>query len=403
MLPFHVMTKPVGPLCNLDCEYCFYLEKQKLFPSGHSFRMRDDVLEHYIRNFIESQPAREVQFAWQGGEPTLLGVDFFERAIALQKEYANGRTIQNSLQTNGTLLDDRWGAFLRENGFLVGISIDGPAHLHDTYRTDKGGEPSFDRVVRGIEVLKKHRVEFNTLTVLNRENTRHPLAVYRFLKQIGSGFIQFIPVVERETAGRDALAGPPGSAGEDGADSCVTPWSVRPIDYGNFLVSVFREWVRNDVGRVFVQMFDVTLAAWAGAPPGLCVFAPKCGNALAMESNGDVYSCDHYVYPDYRIGNIMRSDFREMLASEHQVKFGNDKTDALPGHCRSCRYRFACHGGCPKHRFLKTPDGRPGLNYLCAGYRKFFRASEPAMKMMASLLRAGRAPAEIMSAERRFA
>ncbi len=390
------MTKPVGPLCNLNCKYCFYLEKQRLFPAGHSLRMADDVLERYIRHYIESQPTEEVQFAWQGGEPTLLGVGFFKKAVALQKRFANGRRIQNAFQTNGTLLDDDWGAFLHENQFLVGISIDGPRHIHDVYRTDKGGEPSFDQVVRGIEILKKHRVEFNTLTVVNRRNARHPLAVYRFLKQIGSGYIQFIPIVEREDETADGLAGPPDPNDETSLDHHVTPWSVRPIDYGNFLVSIFREWVKKDVGRIFVQMFDATLASWAGERPGLCVFAPKCGTGLAMESNGDVYSCDHYVYPEYRIGNIMKGDFQEMIGSQKQTKFGNDKSDALPDCCRRCAYRFACNGGCPKHRFLRSSDREPGLNYLCAGYRKFFRATEPHMKTMTRLLRAGRAPAEVM-------
>ncbi len=385
-IPFNVMTKPIGPLCNLNCEYCFYLEKLNLYSDRHSHRMPDEVLERYIRHFIESQPAGmpEIQFTWQGGEPTLLGVEFFEKAVALQQRYANGRRITNAFQTNGTLLDDRWGEFLHKNDFLVGISIDGPRHIHDIYRTDKGGGASFDRVMRGIEILKKHKVEFNTLTVVNRKNSQHPVAIYRFLKEVGSGHIQFIPIVERldPDPGAEALAGPPDPEDQSTLDRHVTPWSVRPIDYGNFLVSIFREWVKKDVGKVFVQMFEVTLGAWAGKPPGLCVLAPKCGNGLAMESNGDVYLCDHYVYPEYRLGNIMNGDLREMLGSEKQTKFGDDKSDALPECCRNCRYLFACYGGCPKHRFLRASNGEPGLNYLCAGYRKFFRASEPHMKRL---------------------
>ncbi len=397
-VPFHVMTKPVGPLCNLDCRYCFYLEKLDLYSSRRSHRMPDDVLERYVRHFIESQPARlpEIEFCWQGGEPTLLGVEFFEKAVALQKQYAGGRRVANAFQTNGTLLDDRWGAFLHDNGFLVGISIDGPRHMHDVHRTDKGGGASFDRVLQGIEILKKHNVRFNTLTVVNRHNARHPLTVYSFLKKVGSGYIQFIPVVEREDPDSETLAGPPDLEDESGLDRHVTPWTVRPADYGDFLATIFREWVKKDVGRVFVQMFDVTLGAWAGAPAGLCAFAPKCGGALAMESNGDVFSCDHYVYPEYLLGNIMNGDLREMVISDQQTKFGNDKTDTLPEYCRKCRYLFACNGGCPKHRFLTTPDGEPGLNYLCAGFKKFFRASESGMKKMTALLQAERAPAEIM-------
>ncbi len=394
--PFHVMTKPTGPLCNLNCDYCFYLEKQGFFPRGHAFRMSDAVLERYIRDYIGSQPTPEVTFAWQGGEPTLLGLPFFEKVIELQKRHADGRRIDNTLQTNGTFLDDAWGEFLHRNGFLVGISIDGPPHLHDTYRRDRKGGPSSAEVLRGLEILKKHRVEFNTLTVVNRQNARWPLVVYRYLKKIGSRYMQFIPAVERAGEESGSLAGPPDpeTAGEEVAR--VTPWSVRPVDYGSFLVSIFREWVRRDVGSVFVQSFDVALAAWVGAPPGVCVAAPNCGKGLAMESNGDVYSCDHYVYPEYRLGNIAETPIAELAASAFQEKFGRDKSETLPRYCRECRYRFACNGGCPKYRFLETPDGEPGLNYLCAGYRRFFRAVEPSMKKMAGLLDAGRAPAEIM-------
>ena len=396
MFPFNVMTKPIGPLCNLGCEYCFYLEKEGMFPSGHAFRMHDDILEAYIRQYIESQPTREVNFTWQGGEPTLLGLPFFEKVVALQKNYANGKRIENSMQTNGTLLNDDWGAFLHRNDFLLGISIDGPPHFHDTYRSDKGGGPSSDRVLRGIEILRKHEVRFNTLTVVNRQNAKWPLVVYRYLKKIGSQYLQFIPVVERIDEATNDLAGPPDLAGKSEDRTTVAPWSVDPVDYGNFMSAIFKEWVKKDVGKVFVQLFDVTLAAWAGAPSGLCVFAPKCGKGLAMESNGDVFSCDHYVYPEYRLGNIREQHIADIARNPLQRKFGEDKSDTLPPYCRECPFLFACYGGCPKHRFLRTPAGDPGLNYLCAGYKRFFKTSAPAMKKMKALLDAERAPAEIM-------
>lgn len=392
------MTKPIGAVCNLNCHYCFYLEKQALFPARQSYRMSDEVLENYVRQYIESQPTDEVTFSWQGGEPTLLGVGFFEKVIAWQTRYAGGKRISNALQTNGTLLDDNWGAFLHRHNFLVGISIDGPAHLHDAYRQGKKGQPSFAEVMRGVEVLRRHRVEFNTLTVVNRLNSRWPLLVYRFLKEIGSGFMQFIPVVERvERKDGPTLAGPPGG---DGIEHEVTPWSVRPEDYGSFLSTIFKEWSRKDVGRVFVQLFDVTLGAWTGAPSGLCVHAPNCGRGVAMESNGDLYACDHYVYPDYRLGNMLETDLRDMVDSARQQAFGRAKSESLPAQCRQCRYLFACYGGCPKHRFSTTADGEPGLNYLCAGYRRFFRESRPKMEAMADLLARGRAPAEIMNRRR---
>lgn len=404
---FHVMTKPIGPICNLDCRYCFYLEKEELYRTERiehpSWAMPNSVLESYIQQYIEAQTADEISFAWQGGEPTLLGVSYFETVVSLQQKYANGKQISNALQTNGTLLNDQWCEFFAKNRFLIGLSIDGPAHLHDTYRVDKKGEPTFDRVIRGIEYLKKHQVEFNTLTVVNRQNAREPLMVYQFLKQFGSGYMQFIPLVERNpiapvetSAGliQLSLAAPP-RQGE--ARSPVTEWSVRSEDYGTFLSAIFDEWVRHDVGQVFVQMFDVTLGSWAGVGASLCVFAETCGAALAMEHNGDVYSCDHYVYPDFKLGNIAETPLVELVQSEKQRQFGLDKRDSLPQYCRQCDVRFACNGECPKHRFLKTPDGEWGLNYLCAGYKKFFHHVDPYMKTMAALLHAGRAPAEIMS------
>ncbi len=398
---FHIMTKPIGPICNLDCRYCFYLEKETLY-SGPSKRptwqMSDEVLESYIRQYIEQQDIPEISFAWQGGEPTLLGVRFFEKVVALQQKYAAGKVIQNALQTNGTLLDDNWAVFLAEHGFLVGLSIDGPQKLHDAYRVDKQGQPSFDNVMRGLQALQKRKVEFNTLTVVNRLNSRQPLEVYRFLKQIGSQFHQYIPLVERSPTvvvpGGLTLAPPPGS--DEELEAAVTNWSVTPGDYGSFLIQIFDEWVRNDVARIFVQTFDVALGIWAGAGAALCVFQPTCGKAMAMEHNGDVYSCDHYVYPNYLLGNIRDKSLKEIALSPAQQKFGADKTDTLPAYCRECDVKFACNGECPKHRFLKTPTGEAGLNYLCAGYQRFFRHVDPYMKTMTRLLEKKQPPAAIM-------
>jgi len=398
--PFHVMTKPIGPICNLDCKYCYYLEKEKLFPSNENFKMSDEVLEAYVSQYIESQPTAEIHFAWQGGEPTLLGVNFFRKVVELQKKYANGKTVLNALQTNGTLLDDEWCEFFAENKFLIGLSVDGPEELHDVYRVDKGQRPTFAKVMKGLDFLKKHNAEYNTLTVVNRANSKHPLKVYRFLKEIGSGFMQFIPLVERlPTTGKNDtghdLAEPPSLETRE-EQLPVTKWSVQPRQFGEFLCTIFDEWVRNDVGKSFVQIFDVALGQWVGQPASLCVFAETCGSALAMEHNGDVYSCDHYVYPHYKLGNLLNQSLGEMVASEEQKKFGTDKLTTLPQYCRSCEVRFACNGECPKHRFMRTPDGEPGLNYLCAGYRRFFNHVDPAMRTMAELLRRGQPPAKIM-------
>jgi uncharacterized protein len=396
------MTKPIGPLCNLDCKYCFYLEKEKLFPSNENFKMTDEVLETYVRQYIEQQDVPEIHFAWQGGEPTLLGVDFFRKVVALQKKYANGKSIANAFQTNGTLLDDEWAIFLKENDFLVGLSIDGPAKLHDAYRVDKKGGATYERVIHGLNILKKHQVEFNTLTVVSRVNSRKPLEVYRFLRGIGSGFIQFIPLVERladseaTKLGLD-LATPPRADEEGKKRMPVTDWSVEPKPYGEFLCTIFDEWVKRDVGRTFVQIFDVTLGNTMGQGGGLCVFSETCGSALAMEHNGDVYSCDHYVYPQYKLGNILNHTLGEMAGSDAQRQFGLDKATTLPAYCRSCEVRHLCHGECPKHRFIRTPNGDPGLNYLCAAYKRFFTHSAPAMRQMGQLLQQGRPAAEIMS------
>ena len=395
------MAKPSGSVCNIDCTYCFYLEKEKLYPHlNKNWRMSDEVLERYVSQYIDAQDVPQVNFAWQGGEPTLLGVDFYRRAVELQKRYAGGKEITNAFQTNGILLDDRWGEFLAENDFLIGVSIDGPRPLHDRYRVDKGQKPTFDRVMAGLEVLKRHEVEFNTLTVLQNHNADHPLEVYGFLKGIGSHFMQFIPIVER-IARQPAADGleliDPGFAGR----AQVSRWSVGAGQYGRFLCKVFDEWVLHDVGDYFVQMFDVALGSWLGQDAGLCIFAETCGKALIIEHNGDLYSCDHFVYPDYRLGNVADATIREMVDSPRQRRFGQDKKDTLPRYCRECEFRFACNGGCPKHRFTRTPAGEEGLNYLCRGYKMFFAHADPYMRYMAAELRRGGAPASVMEWARR--
>jgi uncharacterized protein len=396
MKPFHIMAKPHGAICNLNCTYCYYLEKENLYASsGREFRMADDVLETYIRQYIQSQPDNHVSFAWQGGEPTLLGIPFFERVVALQKQYANGKTVDNAFQTNGTLLDDAWGEFLARNKFLIGLSIDGPEDVHDAYRVDKGGKPTHARVMRGLGILKKHGVEFNTLTVINRLNSYRARDVYRFLKEIGSKYLQFIPIVEQ-------LAKEPDPNGlvllkpYSRQESTVSDWSVEPLQFGKFLQQVFDDWVIQDVGRVYVQVFDVALESWYGVPQTLCVFSPKCGSALAVEHNGDVYSCDHFVYPDNKLGNIMQKNLSSLVSSPQQTRFGNAKETGLPSDCRECGVRFACNGECPKHRFMQTASGEYGLNYLCAGYKHFFHHIDPYMRFMAEELKQNRAPARVM-------
>jgi uncharacterized protein len=395
MKPFHIMAKPHGPICNLDCTYCYYLEKENLYQaSGRDYRMSDDVLEVYIRQYIQAQSAQHVSFAWQGGEPTLLGIPFFERVVELQQKHANGKTIDNAFQTNGTLLNNAWGEFVARNKFLIGLSIDGPEEIHDAYRVDKGGKPTFARVMRGLEVLKKHGVEFNTLTVINRKNSYHPQKVYRFLKQIGSKYLQFIPVVEQVATEPDAnglvlikpFARQPAS---------VSDWSVEPLQFGRFLAAVFDEWVLSDVGRTFVQIFDVALESWAGLPQSLCVFAPTCGNALVVEHNGDLYSCDHFVYPENKLGNILDKAIGSLVSTPQQTRFGSAKA-MLPSDCQHCDVRFACNGECPKHRFTTTASGEYGLNYLCVGYKHFFHHIDPYMRFMVHQLSQNRAPARVM-------
>lgn len=382
---FHVMAKPIGPLCNLDCRYCFYLEKEELFPAGENFRMPDEVLESYIQKYIQSQHTPEIQFAWQGGEPTLLGLDFFRKVVALQRRHAGGRPVHNAFQTNGTRLDDEWCEFFARENFLVGLSLDGSEHIHNRYRVDKAGAGSFARVFQALETLKKWRVEFNTLTCVTRQSPGEAAEIYDFLKAQGVQFMQFIPIVERT----DGLGG-----------TAVAPWSVSSEGFGDFLSAIFDEWIKADVGRVFVNFFDVMLSAWCGMEPGLCTHARECGQAVALEHDGGLYSCDHYVYPSHYLGNIMEKSLEEMVFSPAQVKFGRDKRETLPAYCRACDFLFACNGECPKHRFVQTPDGEAGLNYLCAGYKKFFRHIDPAMRQMAALIQAGRPAAEIMEAGR---
>ncbi len=394
----HVMAKSTGAICNLDCTYCYYLEKEKLYPSkGSAWRMSDETLELYVRQYIEAQEHEpEIGFAWQGGEPTLMGLDFYRRAVALQERYADGKKIRNSLQTNGTLLDDEWGAFLHEHEFLVGISVDGPEPIHDHYRIDKGGKPTFRRVMRGLEILKKHEVEFNTLTTVHAFNESSPLEVYRFLKEIGSRYMQFIPIVERvaRRPGPDALElVPPAFESE----ASVSKWSVSPDAFGRFLCRIFDEWVRHDVGEIFVQMFDVAVGAWLGLDSSLCIFAETCGDALIMEHNGDLYSCDHFVYPEHNLGNVRDRSIKEMVESPEQRRFGDDKRDTLPRMCRECPVRFACNGGCPKHRFTRTPDGEKGLNYLCPAYMSFFTHVDTPMRVMAGEITRGRPAAGVMN------
>ena len=386
----HVLAKPIGSICNLNCSYCFYLKKELLYP-GSRFRMSDEVLESYISQLIESHRADKVTVSWQGGEPTLMGVDFYRRAIALQEKYCRpGMTFENTLQTNGTLLDEEWCEFLRKNEFLVGISIDGPAPLHDTHRVDKKGRPTFHQVMRGLRLLQKHRVEYNVLVTVNRINANDPLEVYRFLRdEAGTSWMQFIPAIERINKEGVALY----QEGDTVSDRTVTP-----EQWGNFLIAIFDEWVRNDVGKVFVQTFEAAVRNWLGpGSSGMCVFDPVCGHGLAMEHNGDLYACDHFVEPKYLLGNILETHMIDLVGSPHQTKFGRDKLNTLPKFCRECEVHFACHGECPKNRFLTTPDGEPGLNYLCTGYKSFFKHADRSLKILAGLIQRGLPATKIMN------
>ncbi len=385
-LPFHVLAKPTGPICNLDCEYCFFLSKEALYP-GDRFRMADDLLATYLRQYLGSQPDGEVTVAWQGGEPTLMGVDFFRRAVALAEDVRRpGQTLQHTIQTNGTLLTDEWCELFAAHRFLVGISIDGPPDVHDRFRVDKRGGPTSDKVLRGLRLLQSHGVDVNVLCTVHAANQDRPLDVYRYFRDdLGITFIQFIPIVERENE----------TGFQEG--NTVTDRSVEPEAWGCFLEAVFDEWVVRDIGTVFVQMFDAALASWCDLPSTLCIFRPTCGDAVALEHNGDLYSCDHFVEPDYLLGNITTTTMVELVTSPEQRAFGQAKEDSLPAYCRSCEVRFACNGECPRNRFTLTPDGDEGLNYLCAGYRSFFNHIDGPMRLMAQLLRSGRYADEIRS------
>lgn len=377
--PFHIMTKPIGPICNLDCEYCYYLEKQGLYPGKSRFRMSEELLETYVKQYIEAQPGPVVPFAWQGGEPTLMGLQFFEKVVELQRKYLPaGWRCTNALQTNGTLLTPEWCKFFRENEFLVGISLDGPAELHDRYRLDKKQRPTHAKVMEGLRLLQEHGVEYNVLCVVNRINVKHPLEVYRFFKEHGVRHMQFIPLVERE-----------------GADG-VSHRTVPAKEYGLFLAAIFDEWIRHDIGKVYVQIIEECFLVWLGHQAQLCVFRETCGRALAMEHNGDLFSCDHFVFPEYKLGNITETPLSALVASAAQAKFGAGKKETLPRYCLECEVRFMCNGGCPKDRFIQTPDGEPGLNYLCEGYRYFFNYVDPYMKEMVALWRRGEPPALMM-------
>lgn len=379
----HVIAKPIGPACNLKCGYCFYLEKERLFPEHGNFRMSDEVLSAFIRQYIDAQPGEEVEFVWQGGEPTLLGIDFFKKAIDLQDQHKKDKNIRNCFQTNGVLLNDEWCEFLKKHDFLVGISLDGPKDVHDLYRRDREGRGSFDRVMRGLELLKKHDVKFNVLACVAKGTAEKPLEVYRFLKDNGVRYMQFTAVVEREPVS-------PGSK--------VARWTVDPEKYGNFLIGIFDEWVKNDVGKMFVMNFEWALNAWAGKDPSVCIFARKCGRSLVIEHNGDVYSCDHYVYPQYRLGNVLETGLKDLAELPVQVSFGAAKSEKLPSHCRSCRFLFACRGECPKRRFARSPYGGEGVNYLCKGYKKYFKHVNNAMNKMREIISQGRPASDIMNA-----
>jgi uncharacterized protein len=402
--PFHLLAKPTGAVCNLDCKYCFFLSKEMLYP-GSRFRMADELLETYVRQLLESQPGPDVSIAWQGGEPTLMGLDFFERSVEYAERHKRpGQAVSYTIQTNGTRLDAGWCAFFKEHRFLVGLSVDGPRDLHDAYRVDKGGQGTFDQVMRGWEFLGAHSVDVNILCTVHAANADHPLEVYRFFRdELKTAFIQFIPIVERVTPEMLPVANM--GWGERGSDprplyllegSLVTGRSVSAAQWGRFLIGVFDEWVRRDVGSTYVQMFDAALASWVGAPAAMCIFSETCGGALALEHSGDLYSCDHFVEPKFLLGNIQQVHMLELVTSEQQRQFGLAKRDTLPRYCRECPVRFACHGECPKDRFISTPDGEPGLNYLCAGYKAFFTHIDRPMRLMTNLLQSGGAPAQVM-------
>lgn len=391
--PMYIMLKPAGSLCNLRCKYCYYLEKSKLYDDNRNHVITDALLEKFIKEYIEAQTTPQVLFTWHGGETLMRPISFYQRALELQRHYARGRQIDNSIQTNGILLNDEWCRFFKENNFLVGISIDGPQEFHDEYRRTATGKPSFRQVMKGIELLNKHGVEWNALAVVNDFNADYPLDFYHFFKEIGCRYIQFTPIVERIVDRTDGLTLAPGM--QEGGE--VTDFSIMAEQWGNFLCTIFDEWVHNDVGEYYIQLFDATLANWVGVAPGICTMAKECGHAGVMEYNGDVYSCDHFVYPEHKLGNLSRQTIYEMMYSDRQKEFSKMKYRLLPQQCKECNFQFACHGECPKNRFIRDRYGNPGLNYLCKGYHQFFEHVAPYMDFMKTELENQRPPANVMN------
>lgn len=391
--PLYVMLKPAGAHCNLACKYCYYLEKNKLYPTAQRHLMSDDMLEQFTREYIEAQTMSQVLFTWHGGEPLLRSIDFYRKALSLQQKYAGGRRIDNVIQTNGTLLTDEWCEFFAQNHWLVGISIDGPQPDHDHYRLTAAGKPSWKKVMQGIKLLKKHGVEWNAMAVVNAYNANHPLEFYRFFKENGCQFLQFTPIVERQTRHED---GRTLASLADKDEISLSEASVAPEQWGYFLCAIFDEWVRKDVGKIFVEIFDCTLANWMGISPGICAYSKECGHAGVMEHNGDVYSCDHFVFPEYKLGNIRDHSLIDMLYGEQQQEFSRLKHSSLPRQCKECDMEFACHGECPKNRFMKDKYGDSGLNYLCPGYYHYYQHVAPYMDYMKQELMSQRPPSNIM-------
>ena len=392
--PMYVMAKAVGASCNLACKYCYYTEKAKLYQNDPRHIMSDELLERFTRQYIEAQTMNEILFTWHGGEPLMRPISFYEKAIRLQQQYGRGKTINNIFQTNGTLIDDKWAEFFKRNNMLVGVSIDGPQIYHDEYRKSRNGKPSFYQVMKGIEILNKHGVEWNAMAVVNDYNAEEPLEFYHFFKKIGCHYIQFTPIVERITRHKD---GRHLASLADNEEVALADFSVSAEQWGRFLCEIFDEWVHHDVGTYFIQLFDATLANYAGVEPSVCSMAKSCGHAGVMEYNGDLYSCDHFVFPEYKLGNINKETLTEMLYGERQTTFGRNKRATLPQQCRECRFTKICNGECPKNRFLKDRYGQPGLNYLCAGYRQFFEHSAPYFEYMKRELDNHRAPANVMN------
>ena len=391
--PLYVILKPAGAHCNLACKYCYYLEKNKLYPTAQRHLMSDEMLEQFTREYIEAQTMNQVLFTWHGGEPLLRSIDFYRKALSLQQKYAGGRRIDNVIQTNGTLLTDEWCEFFAQNHWLVGISIDGQQPDHDHYRLTAAGKPSWKKVMQGIKLLKKHGVEWNAMAVVNAYNANHPLEFYRFFKENGCQFLQFTPIVERLTRHED---GRTLASLADKDEISLSEASVTPEQWGYFLCAIFDEWVRKDVGKIFVEIFDCTLANWMGISPGICAYSKECGHAGVMEHNGDVYSCDHFVFPEYKLGNIRDHSLIDMLYGEQQQEFSRLKHSSLPRQCKECDMEFACHGECPKNRFMKDKYGDSGLNYLCPGYYHYYQHVAPYMDYMKQELMAQRPPSNIM-------